>query len=105
MGDALPDELDKELVGASGFEWKGGVTPNEEFVRLDGGDESRGDKGGVAWAFISADQIVCPGKEPKLPGTSVAPLGEEEGTGTQPFREAEIGQECEVPSKLNIVNK
>jgi len=65
MGDALPDELVRDLVGTKGVAaGKGGVVPNEELVRLEGGDISRGDKGGVVWAFASDDQMVCPGKEP-----------------------------------------
>ena len=83
VGDALPDELVRELVCTNGAAGNGGVVPNEEFVKLDGGDMSSGDKGGVVWVFASADQIVCPGKEPKLPVPTFAPL-EEAGIWTQP---------------------
>lgn len=82
IGDSLPDELVKELVGTKGVDGKGGVVPSEEFVRLDGGEGSSGDSGGVALEFISADQMVCPGKEPKLPVVPFTPLDEEAGTGT-----------------------
>ena len=105
MGEALPDELVRELVGAKGVAGKGGVVPNEEFVRLDGGDKSRGDKGGVVWEFASADQIVCPGKEPKLPVPTLPPLHEEVGIGTQPLGATERGQECDVPSELKTKQK
>ena len=88
MGDALPDELVRELVGTNEVTGKGGVVPKDEFVRLDVGDMSSGDKGGVVWAFASADQMVCPGKEPKLPS-----LDDEAGIRTQPLGTAGRGQE------------
>lgn len=93
MGDALPDELVRELVGTNGVTGKGGVAPNEEFVKLDVGDISSGDKGGVVWAFASADQMVCPGKDPKLPVPTLPSVDEEAGIGTQPLGIAGRGQE------------
>lgn len=99
MGDALPDELVREFASIEGVAGKGGVVPNDELVRLDGGDMLTGDKGGVVWAFASADQMVCPGKEPKLPVATLALL-DEAGIGTQPLGTTERGQECDVPTKL-----
>lgn len=68
--------------------------PSEEFVRLEGGDMSRGDRGGVVRELASADQIVCPGKEPKLPVPALPPLFVEAlQIETQPFATTERGHE------------
>jgi len=75
------------------------VVPSEEFVRLDGGDMSRGDKGGVICAFTSVDHIVCPGNEPKLPVVLPA-LDVTAGTGIEPLGTTLRGQEWDVPSNL-----
>lgn len=69
------------------------MVPSEEFVRLDGGDMSSGDKGGVVRALTSVDQMVCPVKEPKLPAATLPPLDVEAGTGIDPLGTTERGQE------------
>ena len=56
--ETLSGELVRELAGINGVEGNGGVVPSEEFVKLEGGDKSTGEKGGVLWAITSDDQIV-----------------------------------------------
>ena len=64
VGEALPDEFVREGAGTRGGGGNGGVVPNEELVRLEGGDMSAGERGGVVCVCVSVDQMFCPGKEP-----------------------------------------
>lgn len=53
---------------------KGGVVPREELFKLDGGDNSRGDKGGVEFGSVPLDHMFCPGKEPIGMALGVGPF-------------------------------
>ena len=63
MGEDLLDES-TDPVGMDDGCSRGGVVPNE-LLKLEEGDMSRGDRGGVELGCPLLDQMFCPGKEPR----------------------------------------